>query len=286
MRVRSILAGVLLVALAAPLGCATREIRTTVYNRSDVKVFVREHKRGWAVLPREFQHPVSISTERLVNILGAIDIRGRQAELAGIRAAFEPSQLPAIAEGLSRGLQEASSDQEVGVQVMRKQMQNFLFDRKRLTSFVAYVENDLLYLHMSRVDWEINELTKKNQLPIPRVSEHPMRFRVVPAQAMYQEGVYAISVEWQNPIFKRPVRRIDTEGERRERTILMEAPERPKGARPTSIPADVLPNLTSDQLRALADLTDARAQGQITEGHYRREREKILQEARDSATSD
>ena len=283
---RWLLAGVLILSCAAPPGCVNREVRATVFDRAGVKVFLRDHKRGFAVLERGFQHPIQISEERLGHILGALDIRGREETLAGIRAAFEPEQIPIIAEGLSKGLAMASPDQEVGLQIIKKNIQNLIFDRKRLSSFVSYVQNDLLYLHISRVDWKIPERSQKTALPIPRISEHPMKFKVVPTEGMYEEGVYAVSVEWDNPIFRQPVRSVKTAGERRERTILMETPDLPDSSKASTIPADLLPFLTSSQLRALADLEDARADGKVTEGHYRRERERILEEAReDSATS-
>ncbi len=279
------LAFMLALAFLAPLGCVTREVKETDFDRGGVTVLLREFKQGFTVLPRGFQHPARISVERLVNILGAIDVRGREEELAGVRAAFEPSQLQVIAEGVSRGLQDADPNQELAVMVVRKQMQHVIFDRKRLTSFVAYVQNDLLYLHFSRVDWEIDELVKKTNLPEPRINDHPMKFQVRPSQGMYEEGIYAVSVEWQDDIFRRPLRKISSDNDRRERTILMEEPDLPRSRGRGALPADLLPYLTPAQLRQLADLEEARQQGRLTEGHYRREREKILEAAREEAAT-
>lgn len=276
----------LAVVLLTPLGCVTREVKDTTFERGGVTVVLREYKKGFAVVEQGFQHPAQISVERLENILGAIDIRGRQEELAGVRAAFEPSQLQVIAEGLSRGLRAADPNQEVAVSVVRKEMQHVIFDRKRLTSFVSYVQNDLLYLHFSRVDWEIEELVKKTSLPEPRVNEHPMKFQVVPTQGMYAEGVYAVSVEWKDPVFRKPLRRASSRDDRRERTILMEDPDLPGAPSKSALPADLLPYLSPTQLRELADLEEARQEGRLTEGRYRRAREKILDDARrEAATS-
>ena len=279
------LAQLLALLLVLPLGCATREVKETAYDRAGIKVYLREHKQGFTVVERGFEHPAQISSERLLHILGAIDIRGREAELAGVRAAFEPSQLQDIASALSTGLRRADPNQEVAINIVRKQMQHVIFDRKKLTSFVAYVQNELLYLHFSRIDWEIPDRVKKTALPEPRVNDHPMKFQVIPVEAMYPEGVYAVSVEWQDPIFRRPVRRASSGGERRERTILMEEPDLPDTRRRSTLPADLLPYLTPGQLRELADLEEARQQGRLTEGHYRRERERILEEARQEAAT-
>ena len=65
----------------------------------------------------------------------------------------------------------------------------------------------------------------------------------------------------------------------------MEEPELPASGRRNPLPADLLPYLTPAQLRGLADLEEARQKGRLTEGHYRRERERILQEARDQAAT-
>ncbi len=281
----AILASLAPVAFAS-LGCVTREVRDVVYDRSNVEVILRGHRRLTTTIPRGFAHPVRISPERLTHILGAIEIRGREEKLAGIRAAFVPAAVPAIAQALSYGLSRANPDQELAIRITTKAMQHGIFDRKQLTSFVAYVENDLLYLHLSRVDWPLPNLVKKTAPPEPRVDEHPMKFQVVPREGMYQEGVYAVSVEWRDPIFQRPLRGLADATDRRDRTILMEEPNRPELRRP-GIPADVLPRLTAAQLRGLADLEEARQQGRLSEGHYRRLRQKILDAAgEESATSD
>ena len=284
--VRTVLICALVAAVAAPLGCATREINDNVFSRKGVKVYLREYKKGFTPVGRGFQHPVQISAQRLQHILGAIDIRGREADLVGVRAAFEPSQLKGIAEGLAAALSTASPNQEVAVQAIRKQMQKVIFDRKHLTSFVAYVENDLLYLHISRVDWKVPERATKTKLPMPRVGEHPMKFKVEPSEGMFQEGLYAVSVEWQDSIFRRSRPRVGGDDDaRRERVILMEEPEKAASHR-SSLPADLLPHLTATQLREIADLEESRAAGEITEGHYRRQLENILDAAREeSATS-
>jgi hypothetical protein len=51
------------------------------------------------------------------------------------------------------------------------------------------------------------------------------------------------------------------------------------------LPADVLSRLTAAQLRELADLEEARQQGRLTEGHYRRQRQLILDAAGDDGAS-
>jgi hypothetical protein len=279
---RAILAALALSILVQAPGCATREVRETLLERANVKVVLREFRRGTHTLERGFEHPVQIAPTRLAHILGVVEIRGREEQLAGIRAVFEPAALPAVSDAVSYGLQRASPNQELAVSVITKKMQHGIFDRKYLTSFVTYVENDLLYLHISRVDWPIPDLVKKTANPEPRVNEHPMKFRVVPSEGMYQEEAYAVSVDWQDPVFARPLRSADAG--RRERTILMEEPDLPASRAP-GLPADVLSRLTAAQLRELADLEEARQQGRLTEGHYRRQRQLILDSAGDDGAS-
>jgi hypothetical protein len=277
------LLAVLAAVALSPLSCVTREVRESIYNRSNVEVILREHRRFGTTIPRGFAHPAHISPIRLTHILGAIDIRGREEQLAGIRAAFQPAQLPAIAEAVSYALEQANPDQELAVRITSKVLQHGIFDRKFLTSFVAYVENDLFYLHMSRVDWPLSNLVKKTAPPEPRLDEHPMKFKVVPTEGMYAEGIYAVSVDWQDSIFRRPLRSV---ADRRERTILMEEPDLPERRR-SGVPSDILSRLTAEQLRQLADLEEARQQGRLSEGHYRRQRQKILEAAgEDPASSD
>jgi hypothetical protein len=287
---RSRAAAQLLSALAAlapvaltPLGCVTREVRDKVYDRAGVEVILREHRRFRSTIARHFDHPVRISSERLSHVLGAIDIRGREQQLAGIRTAFEPAQIPAIADALSYGLSRANPNQELAVRITLKKLQHGIFDRKFLTSFVAYVQDDLLYLHISRVDWPLSNLVKKTDPPEPRVGEHPMKFKVVPTEGMYAEGIYAVAVEWQDPIFQRPLRDLE-DGSRRKRTILMEEPDLPERRR-SDLPADTLSRLTAEQLRELADLEEARQQGLLTEGRYRRERQRIFDAAGEESES-
>ena len=106
-----------------------------------------------------------------------------------------------------------------------------------------------------------------------------MKFKVEPSEGMYQEGMYAISVEGKTPIFQRTQRRLDPDDKRRERVILMEDPERPE-SRKQLLPAELLPRLTAAQLREIADLEEARTTGELTEGHYRRRLAEILDTAR------
>jgi hypothetical protein len=278
-RVRNLLAALTVVLTALPLtSCITREILEPIYDKKRVEVILFEHRRGFSVVEREYAHPTRISEQRLANILGAVEIRGREEELAGVRYVFEEEQLRDVAAALSFGLLKATPNQAVAIRLTAKAVQHFIFDRRYITSFVAYAQEDLLFLHISRVDWRVPDRTKKTAPPLPRVDEHPMKFKVIPARGMYAEGVYAVSVDWKNELFARPLRRASSEG-KGERTILLED-DSPMERESGGIPSDVISRLTPAQLRELADLEEARQKGELTEGHYRRLRNKILDDAR------
>ena len=277
-RARALLATLGVVGTLLTTGCLTREVLDSVYKRNRIEVILVEKKRIGTVIERGLSHPAKISAERLSNILGSIEIRGREDQLAGIRYVFEGSQVKTIGKALQAGFQRATPNQTLAVRLTSKVMQHGIFNRKHLTSFVAYVRDDLLFLHISRVDWRVPDLTKKTDPPLPRVDEHPMKFRVVPGQGMYAEGIYAVSVEWKNPVFAKPLRRASADG-KGERTILLEDKTPLDEPRDSGIPTSVIANLTPTELRALADLEEGRQQGTVTEGHYRRQRQKIFDAA-------
>lgn len=276
---RALLAATTVLAVLPATGCVTREVVDAIYNRQRVEVILVEHRQGSKVIDRGFKHPTRISEQRLSNILGALEIRGREEQLAGIRYVFEHDHLPRAAAALAYGLGKAGPDQSVAVRMTSKVRQTGIFDRKFITSFVAYVQEELLFIHLSRVDWKVPERAQKTSMPLPRVDEHPMKFKMNVPKGMYAEGNYAVSVEWQSAEFQGALQRVAGEG-KGERTILLEddiPAERPA----SGIPGDMLARLSAEQLRQLADLEEARQRGTMTEGHYRRLRQKILDEAMD-----
>lgn len=272
-----VLATLVSFALLAP-GCISREVRKVVYKRSGVEVILREHRSGFSTVERGFSHPAHISAQRLAHILGAIDVRGREEQLAGVRTALGSKQVAAVSNAVSVALAKANSNQELAVRIITKVRQHALFNRRKITSFVAYIENDLLYLHFSRIDWPIPQRERKNKLPEPRVGDHPMKFKLQPSEGMYAEGSYAVSVDWQDPVFRRPLRAAVEDGDRRERTILFDDPAVTEKRRPRPV-GGILSQLSPDQLRALADLEEQRHAGKLTEGRYRKLRRDILDAA-------
>ncbi len=199
------LALTLLVALALP-ACATRSVNQTVVNTYDLEVMLRSEKPafGFKTLPRGYAQPVEISAARLQAILGGIQIDLRPSEKSAIRErryAIPRKILSNVAEGLSTGLAEAGPDQQIVVLALRKQMQKGFFNRKYLTSFVAWVEGDQLVVQLSRIDWKTDQHRIGDKLPTPRVGEFVMPFTTVGNELYATAGRQGVEVDWRNREF-------------------------------------------------------------------------------------
>ncbi len=268
----------ILVAIAAVgSGCATRTIRKTFYEDSSTRIVLRHQTESGELVDRGYSQPIGIAPVRLAHILSRIDVR-TEAKKGAQRAPAVPTEaIYVIADPLSKGLREADSSQEIAVYYTRRAKRFGIFDHHFLTSFVTYVEDDRLYIHLSRTDWEIPKSSGNERLPEPRVGDYVMDFRVLPSKGMTQVDGQSVAVAWRDPVFKKPSRtRITPRGKVVRRTILMESPE---GADEATDEAtfDRLPeNLSSGTLRDLANLEDERHRGKITEAEYHTRRRQII----------
>lgn len=273
-----------LAALSAT-GCLTRSVRQTVFEDSGVEVRLRSEKRGSRVVPKGYDHPKVIAPVRLAHILARVDLR-LDPEKGGQRApALSTDVLFTVADGVSDALAKANPDQELVVMVTESEKRFGIFDHEYLTSFLAYVKDDLLYLHFHRYHWELTKEHFRQKIREPRVGDQVMDFRIVPARGMNLVDAQAVAVFWRDEVFKKPHRtRILPGGRVVRREILMEsppdedaAPDAEEGAGEAPAPEPLPPNLTPEALRALADLEEARREGEITEVEYQMERSRILE---------
>jgi hypothetical protein len=252
-------------------GCITRTLREDVYTSDYTRVFLRGEKRGGDPVDRGFEHPAGISAVRVANILSRVDLRVEVKKGSDRVPAIPTKTIYIIAEGVSKALAAADSSQEVVVLSILREKRWGIFDRKYLTSFLAYVKDELLYLHFSRTDWEVPK-RRADRLPEPHVGQQVMKFRVLPARGMAVVDEQSVAVAWRDPIFKQPSRvRTLPGGKVVRRTILMETPDEEETG-PVELPA----NLSSQTLRRLADLEDERREGAISEGEYELRRREIL----------
>jgi hypothetical protein len=267
--------------LLTSTGCATRIVREPLLKLNEIEIdLVREVKGLSTVQPRGYEHPAIISTERMRNILAAVEVETRGSDGIVIRQpAFHPDILDTLAERLAVAFAKATPDTELAVKVIRKEMRIGILHTKYLTSFLTHVDDGYLRLLLSRVDWQIPKNKENERLPEPVRGYTPMEFRVVSGEPLFYAGPQALEIAWQDPAFRRPFRLPgSTSGEKRRREVLFQAPipkeeldrERAKEAE--------FENLSPEQLRALANLEEDRREGRITELDYQRARRQVLRE--------
>ena len=266
-------------ALIVPLlaSCGTRTIRTDVIDHAGLQVFLRHEREGGRNTDRGYQHPSTISSQRISHILATIDVATREGKVTERQPAIHADILERVSSGVAGALEEADSSQRVVVMIVRRQKHLVLFHRKYLTSFTVYLRDDSLYLHLSRVEWEVPQHREDN-LPEPRLGDRVMDFRVVPARSMYANGVQGVIVNWRDPLFANPVATgRNARGEVVRRTVLMESAI-PREEHGEDGMADLPEGLSSEEVSALRELERAREQGDITEAYYQRRREQLLRE--------
>jgi hypothetical protein len=277
---------VLLAAALALLAaaCGPRYARVETFDESGLRVVLRSETRGGKPVPRGFAHPATIASVRAAHILARLDVRMGTEEGGERVPAFPTVMLYTVGEQLSKALARATPDQEVVVQAVRKEKQLAIFDQEILTSFVAYVKGEELVIHLSRVEWKVpkggDATGSEDELPEPYAGRRVQDFKVLAADGLVPAGEQAVSVDWRNPIFRDPTHvRVGAGGRLLRRSVLMESAPAPEAqaAEPAALPADLPP----ETLRALADLQEQRARGEISETTYHAKRRDLLRQADD-----
>jgi len=278
------------IALAALVGCTAllagcMTTTTTIIDNKNLKVQLVS-KRGDNI---ELNQPVTIAPVRLAHILSRIDLRLSVKEGQERVPAFHIDTLDTISEGLARALSEAGPNERVVVYSIRNEKRFGIFDTNYLTSFIAYVYGDYLFLHLSRSDWEIPP-RREDRLPEPKIGKFPSKFRILPGKAMKMVDEQALAIDWGDPTFRIDTRtRVTPSGEMVRKTILLESDEpdsqetveAPNGSSQAAEPAPnaaptVPTGMSPKTLRDLADLEEKRQRGEISELDYEKERKKIL----------
>jgi hypothetical protein len=273
------------IALAALVACATAlagcmTTKKTILEQKGITVQLVS-KRGDNV---KLNHPVIISPVRLSHMLARIDIRLSVKEGQQRVPAFHVESLDSISEGLAKGLREARPNQRVIVYSIRREKRFGIFDTNYLTSFVAYVHRENLFLHLSRSEWEIPP-RKKDRLPEPKIGKFPTKFRILPGKAMRMVDEQSLAIAWADKVFERPTRtRITPTGKMIRKTILMESEEWESDPTTESDTGEAQPEeiltvpagTSAKTLRELADLEERRQRGEISEYDYEKQRKKIL----------
>ena len=271
---RSLLLCLLILALAT--GCAGRPVKEQVYEEGGTRALLRSYKTITSTVPQGYEHPVTISPVRMAHILSRIDLRRDDA----------PDRVPAIplsllyrmADGLSKGLEEAGPDQEVVVLAKEKKKSLFVFDHFFLTSLMAYHKDELLYIHIAYSDYPLDKQRTRGKYasePEAYKGVYPRKFRLLVDQGMTLNDHQSVAVEWRDDVFRKPTRtRITSTGKVVRKQVLMESFEELESLEPKA--PEVAEELTPAQLRGLADLEEARQNGQISETKYKLQKRKIL----------
>ena len=264
-----------LVALALS-GCFTHRVVEDVHSTRGLTIQLRGEKKGGEFISRGYEHPSIISPLRISRILAAIEVetgQGDERQRSGIMAysMFQP-----VARGLADALEKANPGQEIAVSAVQKHRRLGIFHKKTLTSFVTYVKDGELSVHLSRVNWEIPK-GKEKKLPTPRIGDDVMPFRVVPVRGMRRQGPQVIAARWRDDAFGKTAsgsRPSDPDKVRR-RTILLD--ERlPPDEMDAGLSAAQVEALSEAELEALQKLQDQRASGEITEDEYLRARDDLV----------
>jgi len=280
----------ILFALAAVVSaCSTVTVQKKAFDGTGLEIKLRsERKLFGRTIPRGFDHPATISSARLEEILGGIEIDTRSKKSSLIRerrSAIPAALLERISSKVEIAFAKAGPDQSIVVKATRKQPQKVIFDRKFLTSFVTYIEDGRLYVFVSRVDWPIEQHKKEEKLPDPRPDEQVMRFSVVTNPLYEEAGPQGVHVDWRDSAFgtdlaSKPEANASASGPPTE-----PAPEQTPAVGADDGAADdaasatgrgALDGLSPDDLRRLADLEEARAAGRIGDADYEKSRAEIL----------
>lgn len=268
--------------LALPLaGCITRPIDHKVFEQDYTTIYLRSYKRGTSIVEKGYQHPFTIAPARMAHILSRIDLRREEDGETKRTPAIPTDSIYLIGQGLAEALAEADENQQVMVMSIRREKRLGIFDRKFLTSLIAYRKGDQLYIHLGSCDWAVPP-SREDRLPEPQLDKPSAKFRVIPSRGMALVDTASVAVDWRDPIFAKETRtRVTPSGKVVRRTILMESPEQTTDSAPAPAqgapqqPA-LPPNLSPQTLRDLADLEDARRRGELTESQYEIERRRIL----------
>ncbi len=253
--------------------CGPRYARVKVQDSGGISIKLRSQKG----VERGFAHPATISGARLAHILSFVDVR---AEKDGRKPAVHLDSVYPLGESLSRAFARAESHQELVVEVTRTERRLGLFTDKHLTSFVTYLEGDSLIIHWSRVDWPVPKQREDDSLE-PWPNKRVQSFRVLPSEYIAAVGTQGVSVDWRDKRFRHASNlRFSAGGKLRRKQMLLDAGGGAEVENEVRSDEPVLPKgLSPAQLRDLADLEEARRQGEVAEAEYHRRRREILEAA-------
>ena len=175
--------------------CATKTVQRVAYTEDGVIATLRHQTESGAPIDRGFAHPANISQERLSAVLASILVRDKKA---GVKPAVTGALLRGIAKGLSQALKQADSSEEVALTAVRKSRRLGIFTEKRLTSLVAYVEDNQIVLSFTHIDWDLSKAnnfkTGAPRLPQPYIGKKVSDFTVIPGDGIEVVSGQAVKI--------------------------------------------------------------------------------------------
>lgn len=173
-------------------GCATRTVERPIHNHNGVVVTLRHNVVDEAPVDPGYEHPSEISRKTLEKILQSIVIRIEEDDEQVEKPAIAPILVSRVASGLHDALAAANSSEEVSVTAVRHARRLGIFSQKFLTSFVAFVNDGMLTISLSRVEWDIaignKSRATRERLPQPKLNDEVMDFRVVESEGIQVAG--------------------------------------------------------------------------------------------------
>jgi hypothetical protein len=256
-------------------GCFTKVMRSPVYAENGIEVFLRYDQKGGKPVDRGFSQPVQIAPVRITNLLSRIEVR--KNESPDRTPAIETDLLYPIGEGVSRAFAKATSSQEVVVMAKQRKRNMGIFTQDYLTSLVLWNIDDKLYIKLGHLDWALPK-DPKETVGEPKASDIIGKFRAVPSDGIAAEGTQLVTANWRDPLFKDSgALSIRPGGQVVRRTVLMDSGEEVGTPAEPASGAPIPPQgVTPGNLRALADLEEARQRGEVTEADYQAKRRAIL----------
>jgi hypothetical protein len=189
MKFRRVSLLILMMGVVLASACATKTVQRVAYTEGGVIATLRHQSEGGAPIDRGFAHPANISQERLSAVLASILVRDKTA---GVKPAVTGALVRGVARGLSQALEQADSSEEVALTAVRKSRRLGIFTEKRLTSLVAYVEDDQIVLSFTHIDWDLSKAknfkTGALRLPQPRIGRKVSDFTVIPGDGLEVGG--------------------------------------------------------------------------------------------------
>jgi len=199
---RALLAAALLLATLSATACSTRTVDDRIINRYGLDVYLRSEKKVFGpTLARGYDHPSDIDVARLRRILGSIELERKEGARTVRVPALQAELLEPVSTGLAEAFREADADEQIVVVAIRKQMQKAIFDRKYLTSFVTWMQDGYLYVHFSRYEWELPEVSRQKSFPKPSVDETQSSIRTVSGPYIETTDRGGVRLEWQSDVF-------------------------------------------------------------------------------------